>query len=59
MDFRAMLMGLSFALMWSNGFTSARIAVAHASPLAMLSLCFLISGLIAVGIAYTLDKTLA
>lgn len=56
MDFRAMAMGLSFALMWSSAFTSARIAVAYASPLAMLSLRFLISGLIAVIIARALGQ---
>ncbi|OUS09107.1 EamA family transporter [Rhodobacterales bacterium 52_120_T64] len=57
MDFRAIVMGLSFALMWSSAFTSARIAVAYASPLAMLSLRFLISGLIAVIIARALGQT--
>ena len=57
MDFRAIVMGLSFALMWSSAFTSARIAVAYASPLAMLSLRFLISGVIAVAIAYALGQT--
>ena len=57
MDFRAIAMGLSFALMWSSAFTSARIAVAYASPLAMLSLRFLISGLIAVAIAFALGQT--
>lgn len=57
MDFRALVMGLSFALMWSSAFTSARIAVAYASPLAMLSLRFLISGLIAVVIARALGQT--
>ncbi len=50
-------MGLSFALMWSSAFTSARIAVAYASPLAMLSLRFLISGLIAIIIARALGQT--
>ncbi len=50
-------MGLSFALMWSSAFTSARIAVAYASPLAMLSMRFLISGLIAVIIARALGQT--
>ena len=57
MDFRAIVMGLSFAIMWSSAFTSARIAVAYASPLAMLSLRFLISGLIAVIIARALGQT--
>ncbi len=51
MDFRAVLMGLSFAVIWSSAFTSARIAVAYASPLAMLSIRFLISGILAVLIA--------
>ena len=37
MDMRALLMGLSFVLMWSSAFTSARIAVAYASPLLLLS----------------------
>lgn len=58
MDFRAIVMGLSFALMWSSAFTSARIAVAYASPLAMLSVRFLISGLIAVIIARALGQSI-
>lgn len=58
MDFRALLMGVSFAIMWSSAFTSARIAVAYASPLAMLSVRFLISGLIAVIIARALGQTI-
>lgn len=57
MDFRALVMGLSFAIMWSSAFTSARIAVVYASPLAMLSLRFVISGLIAVIIARALGQT--
>ena len=51
MDMRALLMGLSFVVMWSSAFTSARIAVAYASPLLLLSLRFLISGLLAMAIA--------
>ena len=38
MDIRAILMGLAFAVMWSSAFTSARIIVADASPLAALTL---------------------
>ena len=49
MDFRAIVMGLAFALMWSSAFTSARIIVADAPPLTALSLRFLISGLIGAG----------
>ena len=51
LDVRAILMGLTFALMWSSAFTSARIIVAEAAPLYSLALRFLISGLIGVAIA--------
>ncbi len=56
MDIRALLMGLSFVLMWSSAFTSARIAVAYASPLLLLSVRFLISGLLAMAIARILGQ---
>ena len=49
MDIRAISM-LAFALV-VLAFTSARIVVADASPLAALSVRFFISGLIAVGVA--------
>jgi drug/metabolite transporter (DMT)-like permease len=57
MDIRAILVGLAFALMWSSAFTSARIIVADASPLMALSLRYLISGLIGVGIALALGQS--
>ena len=57
MDIRAILMGLAFALMWSSAFTSVRVIVAHAPPLAALSVRFLIAGLIAVGIARILGQS--
>lgn len=57
MDIRAIFMGLAFALMWSSAFTSARIIVAYAPPMASLSLRFLIAGLIGVGLAYALGQT--
>ena len=57
MDFRAIAMGLLFALIWSSAFTSARIIVADASPLASLSLRFLASGIIGVLIARALGQT--
>ena len=44
-------MGFSFAIMWSSAFSSARIIVAHASPLGALSIRFLISGIIGILIA--------
>ncbi|PYC47514.1 EamA family transporter [Litorivita pollutaquae] len=56
MNLRAMLMGLAFALMWSSAFTSARVIVAYAPPLASLSLRFLLSGLIGVAIAFAMGQ---
>ena len=56
MDLRAIAMGLVFALIWSSAFTSARIIVADASPLASLALRFLISGIIGVAIARALGQ---
>jgi len=50
-------MGLAFALIWSSAFSSARIIVADASPLASLSLRFFLSGLIGVAIARALGQT--
>ncbi|TMM52696.1 DMT family transporter [Sulfitobacter sabulilitoris] len=57
MDMRAIFMGLAFAIMWSSAFTSARIIVADASPLLALSLRYLISGLLGVGIARLLGQS--
>ncbi|MEQ3709939.1 DMT family transporter [Tateyamaria sp. Alg231-49] len=57
MDIRALLMGLTFALIWSSAFTSARIIVADASPLASLALRFFVSGLIGVAIARLLGQS--
>ncbi|WP_299825248.1 DMT family transporter [uncultured Roseobacter sp.] len=57
MDTRAILAGLAFALMWSSAFTSARIIVADASPLAALTLRYLISGLLGVAIARALGQS--
>ncbi|MEX3017184.1 DMT family transporter [Gymnodinialimonas hymeniacidonis] len=56
MDVRAVLMGLTFALIWSSAFSSARIIVEAAPPLFSLSARFAISGLIGVGIAWALGQ---
>jgi len=56
MNLRAMAMGLAFALMWSSAFTSARVIVAYAPPMASLSLRFLVSGLLGIGIALALGQ---
>ncbi len=57
MDFRAILMGLAFALMWSSAFTSGRIIVQDAPPLTALFFRFLISGLLGVLIARALGQS--
>ncbi len=57
MDVRAIFAGLAFALIWSSAFTSARIIVADAPPLLALSLRFMISGIIGVGIARLLGQS--
>jgi len=57
MDVRALLLGIVFAAMWSSAFATARVIVAHAPPLAALSLRFLISGLIAVVVARALGQS--
>lgn len=58
MDIRAILMGFAFAFMWSSAFTSARIIVNYAPPMGSLSLRFLISGLIGIGIAALLGQSM-
>jgi len=57
LDIRAVLMGLAFAFMWSSAFTSARMIVADAPPIAALALRFLISGALGVGIALALGQS--
>ncbi len=57
MDFRSILMGLAFALMWSSAFTSARIIVVDASPLFSLALRFLVSGVIGVALARMMGQS--
>jgi len=56
MDFRSILMGVIFSLIWSSAFTSAKILVTAASPLMVLSLRFLISGLIGITLARMLGQ---
>ncbi|MDP6745376.1 MAG: DMT family transporter [SAR324 cluster bacterium] len=56
MDFRSILMGVSFSFIWSSAFTSAKIIVTAASPLMVLSLRFLISGLLGIALAHMLGQ---
>ncbi|MEM7438645.1 MAG: DMT family transporter [Pseudomonadota bacterium] len=56
MDFRAILMGLVFALIWSSAFTSARIIVLQAPPLTVSAIRFLIAGILVVALAWALGQ---
>jgi drug/metabolite transporter (DMT)-like permease len=59
MDWRALVLGVLFAAAWSSAFTSARIVVADAPPFLALSVRFLISGLIALGVGRLLGQRIA
>lgn len=59
MDIRAILMGVAFAAMWSSAFTSARFAVIDAPPFLFLTVRFLVSGLLAIAIAFALGQKIA
>lgn len=56
MDFKAIALGLTFAVMWSSAFASARIILLDAPPLWSLALRFLISGGLAVMVARFLGQ---
>jgi probable blue pigment (indigoidine) exporter len=56
MEWRAVALGLAFAAMWSSAFTSARIVVAYAPPFLALSVRFLLSGALALGIGWALGQ---
>lgn len=57
MDFRAILAGLAFVIIWSSAFTSARIIVTNTPPLTVSAIRFLIAGLIAVALARALGQS--
>ena len=56
MDFRSIFMGILFSVIWSSAFTSARILMSSAPPFLVLSLRFMISGVLAVAIARLLGQ---
>jgi probable blue pigment (indigoidine) exporter len=56
MDFRAVLMGISFSVMWSSAFATARILVAGAPPFLTLSMRFALAGFVAILIARALGQ---
>jgi len=58
MDIRALIAGLTFALIWSSAFTSARIIVTNAPPLTVSAMRFLIAGIIALALARFMGQSL-
>lgn len=57
MDIKAVALGLTFAVMWSSAFASARIILLDAPPLWALAIRFLISGGLAVGLARAMGQS--
>jgi probable blue pigment (indigoidine) exporter len=57
MDFKAIALGLTFAVMWSSAFATARIILLDAPPLWMLAVRFAVSGALAVGLAAALGQS--
>lgn len=57
MDFRSILMGLTFSFMWSSAFASTRLIVEAAPPISALAIRFVISGLLGVLIARALGQS--
>ena len=55
---RDLVLGVSFALIWSSAFTSARISMFDAPPFLLLSLRFFLSGIIAIGLAYIFGQSI-
>ena len=56
MDFRSIFLGIFLSIIWSSAFTSARILMSNAPPFLVLSLRFLISGILGIAIARMLGQ---
>lgn len=52
------LIGVSFSFIWSSAFSTAKIALSFAPPVSILAVRFLLSGVIAVGLAAALGSGL-
>ncbi len=55
-DGAAVLIGIGFALMWSSAFSVVKLALEDAPPFLILTVRFLLSGMIAVMIAWALGQ---
>lgn len=58
MDFKAIMMGVGFALMWSSAFTTTRIIVTAAPPLTALVIRFALSAAVAIPLALAMGQSL-
>ena len=58
MDLRALIMGLTFAVVWSSAYATARVIVADAGPILSLAIRFSLSGAIAVALGAALGQSL-
>lgn len=58
MDFKAVLMGFGFALMWASAFTTTRMIVTAAPPLTALVIRFGLSALVAIPLALAMGQNL-
>lgn len=56
LDWRALALGVAFAAIWSSAFTSSRIVVEYWPPFLVLSVRFVFSGLVALGIGLALGQ---
>lgn len=52
----AIVVGVLFSLLWTSAFTAAKIAVASAPPLTLLTARFVFSGAIAVALAFAMGE---
>lgn len=59
MDWRGLALGIAFAMMWSSAFTSSRIVVMYWPPFLVLSVRFLVSGILALAIGRMLGQRIA
>ncbi|WP_417250170.1 DMT family transporter [Celeribacter sp.] len=57
MDIKSVVMGVTFVLMWSSAFTSARVIVSDAPALASLAVRFYLSGVVGIILARAMGQT--
>lgn len=57
MDFRSVLMGVTFAFVWASAFTTTRIIVTAAPPLTALTVRFAISAALAILLALAMGQS--